>query len=92
VFTGDYDDKGVPADAARLAEGHLEMIGIAQHEPFSDFGLAVSHDQATGMPLSCSRAADLLENEQNGGYGEDLNNLLAFNGYLSMALRLCDTT
>jgi hypothetical protein len=87
AYTGDYDDGGNanvdPLD--RKSEGYLEVIGIAEHEPLSDFGLAVTHpiDQH-----SCNEAATIYKRATNRGVWSnpteafDMGNVLAFNGYL----------
>ena len=80
----DYDDGGNVdhTPTQRMAEGHLEMIGIASHEATSAFGRAVTHDHTSGKPANCSQASDLFEAQAEGGEGDDLGNVLAMNGYV----------
>jgi hypothetical protein len=86
AYTGDYDDGGnANVDPlARKSEGYLEVIGIAEHDPLSDFGLAVTH------PIdehSCVEAATIYKRatsrgERNPTAASDMGNVLGFNGYL----------
>jgi hypothetical protein len=80
---GDYDDHAGMASNTRMAEGHIEMIGIAEHDADTPFTRYISHDHDTGYPESCSQAATMWGNGEGEGFrGEDLGNVLAFNGYL----------
>ncbi|MCP4048339.1 MAG: hypothetical protein GY732_20365, partial [Gammaproteobacteria bacterium] len=93
AFTGIYADGNSDVDA-RLGEGHIEIIGIAQHDPASDFGVAVTHNNGqqggTGMPANCGTARALWESGDDGGEGAidtgavgvGMSNILAMNGYL----------
>ena len=80
AFTDLYADNSGKSSLQRMSEGHVEIIGIAEHEAGSTFTLAVSHDNATGKPSSCTSAIALWEEDATADY--DLPNVLAFNGYL----------
>jgi hypothetical protein len=84
AFTGVYDDNGdnFHSSLERMSEGHIEIIGIAAHDPLSAFGRAVTHDHSTGRPANCSTAGDLFEAAIQGGEGYDADNVLGMNGYV----------
>ena len=92
-----YDDGGnsdhTPME--RISEGHIEIIGLAQHDPLSKFGLAVTHKHDSGVPVNCSEAAGLFSSVIDPGFGglfepgyflgargTNLDNVLAMNGYI----------
>jgi len=84
AFTGDYDDGGNAHHTSlqRMSEGHVEVIGIAQHSPSGAFGRAVTHNHTTGKPSNCDEAGFLFEEQIEGGQGSELGNVLAMNGYV----------
>jgi len=90
AFTGVYWDGTGHSDTARLSEGHIEVIGIAEHDPSSDFGRAIRHENGLGgdgIPTSCANARALWEQDfaaadDSGAVGEGMGNILGMNGYL----------
>jgi hypothetical protein len=89
AFTGPYFDGNDDVDA-RLREGHIEVIGVAQYDPDGDsrerdFAAFVTHTD-TGYPNNCGQAWSLLQaegtGEGEGASGEDMDNVLAANAYL----------
>ena len=82
-FTGVYDDGAGIEPQARMSEGYLEVIGIAQFDPTSDFARAVSHSHTTGEPENCSEAAALYATgDVQELEASTLENVLAFDGFL----------
>jgi hypothetical protein len=71
------EDTGKTKDM-RLAEGWLEVIGIAKHGHDSTSNFV--QDVKLHTPESCLDAADLFANQDVFDY--DLGNVLGFNGYL----------
>jgi hypothetical protein len=49
----DFNDMG-PGGIGRAAEGHFEIIEMGAIDNDSDVGMAVTHDQTTGMPADCA--------------------------------------
>ena len=92
AFTGAYDD-GAGLDAtARLSEGEIEVIGIAQWDKNQfdtrDIVQMVTHNSATGKPNDCGSAYELFQAPGQDFFGNvasgavDLDNVLAANAYL----------
>lgn len=89
AFTNEYADGASNAGNRRLKEGHMEVIGIAQHGAIGAFTAAVSHDGDPWKPSNCGYARTLFSTlvDQNGNVinpsdAEDLDDVLGFNGYL----------
>lgn len=80
----DYSDQSTASTAARLAEGYIEVIGVASYGSNSDFARAVTHNQGTGVPENCSEGMNLFRNSPfigtNAGF--NVGNVLAANAQL----------
>lgn len=87
AFTGDYADNGVPSVAARLAEGHMEVIGVSSWDTNGDsrerdMVQNISHNNATGHPNDCQGAISLFRSSISASSADPVNNDLAFNAYM----------
>jgi len=80
----DYSDQSTASTDARLAEGYIEVIGVASYGSNSDFARAVTHNQSTGVPENCSEGMNLFRNSPfigtNAGF--NVGNVLAANAQL----------
>jgi hypothetical protein len=75
VYYDNADGSSTPKSTRdRLQEGYVEVIGIAEHDPFGQFGEAV-----TGKTKAdCQFARNLYKGDKTDD--SDLPNVLAFNG------------
>lgn len=95
AFTAPYDDGAGIDAAARMKEGHIEVIGLARHPIGSDFANFVTHG-SNDVPFSCTQAYNILRNaassqqafdgalggELANGDSSDVGNVLAANAQL----------
>ncbi len=86
AFTGIYSDNAAKSDLERMSEGHFEVIGIAQYDPFGNsskerqFAEAVTHLDSTGKPANCAGAAGIFAS--GNASGDDMDNNIGANAYL----------
>ena len=96
AFTGVYNDGGnnfFDSTAARLSEGHIEVIAVARYQAASSIGRFATHNADTGKPFSCSSVVEAFKSgfpdavgingKPIGPFGPlDAPNALAANAYM----------